>query len=133
MDYAIAEELRNWQERLAAEAEAGIATDSLDMLEAIGELIERGASIVGEHSELGSWRFSWERFKKAPLVEKILALWTVVRRRCPPWEFRMAVRGFVLLGAIQYEVITRFVIDRPHKLVKVLKFELGESLDPGHH
>jgi len=131
--YSIGDELQRWQEQLAAEAEAGIDTGSLDMTDVLDELINRGATILGEKAEVSSWQLSWERFKEAPLPQKLQALWVVVRRRCPPWELRMAIEGFYLLGAIPYDVVTWYAVDRIKRQVKFLKFELGEQLDSGNH
>lgn len=128
--YSIRDELQRWQEQLAAEAAAGVDSASLNLTELLDELIDRGTTILDEKSEVSSWKLSWERFKKVPLARKLQAVWVVVRRRRPPWELRMAVEGFYLLGTIPHDLIALYAVDRTKRQVKFLKFELGEQLGP---
>ncbi|OHB66456.1 MAG: hypothetical protein A2V70_02660 [Planctomycetes bacterium RBG_13_63_9] len=88
-----------WLVSLAEAAEDGSETTSVDAL----EILEQA---MGEEDQpvTSQWEYSWDRFKSAGGPEKLLALLVLLRKRCPPWEFRMSSNWFALLDCIAVEI-----------------------------
>ena len=108
-----------WLALLAEAAEEGGEVASVDAL----EIFER-AMREEDQPVASQWRYSWERFRNANGLEMLRALLVVLRKRCPPWEFRMSSNWFSLLDHIPVEIQTYYVIDRPNRRIIFHLFEM---------
>ena len=47
---------------------------------------------------------SWRRWLDASILEKLKAILVLLRKRCPPWEFRASVQTFLVLDTFLSEI-----------------------------
>ena len=112
-----ARDFGQWLVFLADAAERASDAASVDAL----EILEQAA---GDEPGSSPWKYSWETFKKANGLERLRALLVVLRKRCPPWEFRMSCNWFSLLDCIAVEIQTYYLIDRANMRVIFHLFEM---------
>lgn len=108
-----------WLVFLAHSAENGLDAASIDVLEVLEQIPEEG-----DDSLPNQWKYAWGRFKNASGLEMLRALLIVLKKRCPPWEFRMTSNWFSLLDCIAVEIQAYYVIDRPNKRVIFQLFDM---------
>jgi hypothetical protein len=106
--------VNEWLDRLASEAEGRDYEISIDILAVIETVLARKPS---------SWRFSWRRWLSASFIDKIRAIGTVAKKRCPPWELRSALKHFTVVGAFDCEVTAHFEVDHVDKRIIFRQFD----------
>ena len=52
----------------------------------------------------------------------------ILSLRCPPWEFRAAVKTFRFLGACSYEVMAFYEVDHVEKRIIITALDLPGPL-----
>lgn len=71
----------------------------------------------------GTWTRSWRRWQQSPWKEKALALWVILSKRCPPWQFRAAAKVFsVLDGVFSTEVHALYEVDHVKKVIIITQY-----------
>jgi hypothetical protein len=100
---ALAGPLHRWLGQLAAEAQGGVYVISLDAQSAL--------ETIANHPDPEKWVSAGRRWLEAPILAKIKAIGVLLTKRCPPWEFRAAVKSFRFLGACTYEVMAFYEVD----------------------
>lgn len=112
-----AQDFGQWLVFLAGAAEDASEAVSIDAL----EVLEQAA---GDEPVSSQWKYSWDKFKNTNGWEMLRALLVVLKKRCPPWEFRMSSNWFTLLDCIAVEIQTYYVIDRPNNRIIFHLFEM---------
>lgn len=107
-------DLWSWLNRIAEGVESGDDSVALD----IGSVLEEGLCEGGK-----SWKHSWRKWWSESMVTKIRAAYTVVRKWCPPWELKLAVQWFPVIGQLECEIHAYFIIDHVEKRIIIVKFE----------
>jgi hypothetical protein len=108
---AFRDETTTWLQEVAAAAERRNYPPTLNS----ADLAETLEAVLGAPSE--AWPSAWRRWVKAGIREKLQALLILVRKRCPPWETRVAERTFSVVDAFTAEVMAFFDVDHVHKTV----------------
>ncbi len=106
-------EIHAWLDQLADEAEAKDGALSIDAFELFGDAVENVTR---------PWGHSLKRFREASTKQRLLALYHVLRKKCPPWEFRATVRPFTFLGACTCEIHVVYEVDHVTKRIIICKF-----------
>jgi len=109
---SLAKAFNRWIVLLANAAEEVSEVASVDAL----EILER-AMREGDQPVPSQWKYSWEKLRNANRLEMLRALLVVLKKRCPPWEFRMSSNWFSLLDSIAVEIQTYYVVDRPNRRI----------------
>ena len=107
---SLAGPLHKWLSRLSEEAEGRNHKISLDAM----ALLE---TMITDHSDLKKWTRAGRLWLSAPMIAKVKAIGVVLTKRCPPWEFRAAVKTFQFLGQCTYEVTAFYEIDHVGKRI----------------
>jgi hypothetical protein len=106
----------SWLVDLAKAAEK--KDQSLSSIDAT-ELFE----IFSNDVQSGAWTRAWRRWQQSPWKEKALALWVVISKRSPPWQFRAAAKVFsVLDGVFSTEVHVLYEVDHINKVIIITKY-----------
>jgi hypothetical protein len=108
------EETNGWLSALAAEAETRDSSLSIDFAEAIEAALS---------TEPRSWGHSLRNWFKAPIADKVRAILAAIRKRCPPWEMRAAVRWFTVISAFDSEIVAYYEVDHVKKRMIFRRFE----------
>ncbi|NQV27300.1 MAG: hypothetical protein HQ518_23380 [Rhodopirellula sp.] len=106
-----------WLLDLRSAAERGERSGSLDAFEVFTEIIE------GKQSS-SAWKESFRRFARESLIDQIKTIYTVLKKRCPPYEFRMSTAWFHLLDFIPAEIQAYYFVDHTEGQIIFSKFEL---------
>jgi hypothetical protein len=110
------QELDEWLEDIAASSHRRDALKSIDLL----DLLEQGINIA---ENLSPWKSVWKKWWKAAPIEKVKALITVLKKRCPPWQLRATSKWFSgILGAFDCEVHAYFEVNHVDGEVIFTKF-----------
>lgn len=112
-----AEIANKWVNALVASASAGKQLASIKLEGLAEELL----SDAPESS--GGWMYSMNRFRESTAREKLLALYSLVKDRAPPWESFTAMREIICLGKVPVELYAFYEVDRASGVVVFTKFE----------
>lgn len=118
-------ELDLWLDGLIQDAEHRDWSTSLDATEILEELLGDGT-----RPETTLQR-NLRRLRSATVMERLRAILVVVRRRCPPWQFRTASRWFVLLGSIPVEIEVYYEVNHVDGRVIFTSIEIVDDTAAG--
>jgi hypothetical protein len=71
----------------------------------------------------GAWSLSVRKWLRAPVREKVQALFAAIRKRCPPWEMRVSIASFSFLGVNSWEVHVYYEVDHAEGQVIVTRYD----------
>ena len=108
----------------------------LQVLAEAAEKMDYSQSIGGLESLLqldelpptsSAWGYSLRRFRESGFRDRLHALVVILRKKCPPWEFRFASYVLPLLDRIPCEVQFFYEIDHVERRLIFTVIELGNS------
>jgi hypothetical protein len=105
----------DWLAQLAEEAEHRQSFSSIDLQELLN-------TIADDPAEIKQLTSSWGRWLQAPFMDKLKAILVVLRKRCPPWEFRASLQTFTVIDTFTSEVHVLYEVDHVHRQVILTKF-----------
>jgi len=108
------QEILAWIRRIAAAEEAGDGSASIDIVDVVEEGLKDGG--VG-------WKYAWRKWWEASPLDKIRAAYVAFKKRCPPWQLRLAVDWLLLLERMSFEVHIIYVADHVNKRIIITKFD----------
>ena len=114
------DELDRRLQLLAEAAEKKDDSQSIDGLEALSQLDE----IPTDSSQ---WRYSLRKLRESDYPTRLRAIVVLLRKKCPPWEFRFSSHMMKLLDRISHEVQFYYEIDHVDRRVIFTVIELGNS------
>jgi hypothetical protein len=119
---SLAEPLHRWLAHLAAEAQGRKYSISLD-----GKTF---FETIANNPDPEKWIGTGRRWLDASAVAKIKAIGVLLTKRCPPWEFRAALKTFRFLGQCTYEVMAFYEVDHVEKRIVITTFDVPGPLGP---
>ncbi len=124
-DDDFARELELWLFGLVRDAENRDWSTSLDASEILQDLLGDGSK------QETTLQRNLKRLRSATAIERLKALLAVIRRRCPPWQFRTASRWFKILGSISVEIEVYYEIDHVEERVIFTSVEIVDDKTAG--
>ena len=109
------QEFGDWLKHLAEEAEVKKYNASVDAWEFFESLMSAESSPCKEVMT----QSTWEMFKGLPFVGKAKALIVLIKKRCPPWQFRAATNWITALGMFEMEVALYYMVDHVEKQIVI--------------
>lgn len=107
-------EIWDWLKRIAQAAESANDEVLLD----IASVIEEGLRDAGK-----SWKHAWREWWSASLPDKVRAAYVVFKKWCPPWQMKLAVEWFTVIGRFDCEIHAYVVVDHVEKRIIIAKFD----------
>lgn len=117
------ESFYDWLRVLADEAERRTWASSIDAIELLETILSNGDS---PWKDLVS-KTTWDRFRELSFVDKVRALITMARKRCPPWQFRAANNWLLALSSIELELSIYYLIDHVEQRLIVYVVDCEKS------